>query len=294
MGGMLMSLRNLFRGFSGIWLFGLLSVLILILCGQTAGTQDRTSADATPTTGKPLAFDVVSVKESPAPGNMSIRVYPGGNIIIQNMPLKMLVQFAFNVSAWQISGGEDWVKTMDFDVEAKPTDDAQPPFKLGHWWFGLEDERLRQMMQTLLSDRFHLKFHMETKPGTVYLLERNDKPLKLVPTKPPDPDKVASGNECVGCISRAGPTAWLIRDSTTQQIADFASNDLFNHPVLDKTGLNGHFDFRYDVVLTDPSAVTTDDTTFPEAIKAMGLKIEKTTGPVETFVIDGAEKPSPN
>ena len=240
------------------------------------------------------SFDVASIKASTVPRNMSATVYPGGKIDFQNLSLKTLIQFAFNVSTWQISGGEDWTGETNFDVVAEPPEETQTPYKLGHWWFGFEDERLRQMLQTLLTNRFHLKFHMETKSGTVYLLERSDKRLKLVPTKLPDPGKVASGNECVACIGRVGSTAWTIFDSTSQQIANFASNDVLNHPVLDKTGLDGHFDFRYEVVLTDPAAATSDDSTFLEAINAMGLKLDKTTGPVETFVIDHAEKPSPD
>lgn len=263
------------------------------VAGQTGS---RTPVNATPPSDKALAFDVVSVKVVTVPHNASIKVYPGGKVAIENLPLKALIQFAYGVSAWQISGGDDWTGDTYFDVQAEPPDDVQPPFKLGHWWFGLEDERLREMLQSLLSDRFQLKFHMETKPGTVYLLEKTDTPVKLVPTKLPDPDTIASDNRCPACIGRVGPAGgiWTIRDSTTQQIADFASNFVLNRPVLDKTGLNGHFDFRYDVVLADPSAVTTNDATFLEAIDAMGLKLQKTAGPVKNFVIDHAEKPTPN
>lgn len=274
-------------------LSAMLCFWILILSCNRAVAQANPSQSVT-TSRKLLEFDVASIKISPVPGSMSVKVYPGGKVGFQNLSLKTLIQFAFNVSAWQISGGEDWTGATYFDVEAEPPGDPQTAYKLGHWWFGFEDERLQHMLQGLLTDRFRLKFHMKTKPGTVYLLERSDKPLKLVPTKLPDPDKLASGNECIGCIGRAGPTAWMIRDSTSQQIADFASNNVLNHPVLDKTGLDGHFDFRYDVVLADPSAARSDDTTFLEAINAMGLKLEKTTGPVETFVIDHAEEPTPN
>lgn len=39
------------------------------------------------------------------------------------------------------------------------------------------------MLQALLIERFHLRFHMDSQPGTVYLLKRGDGPLRLRPTE---------------------------------------------------------------------------------------------------------------
>lgn len=221
------------------------------------------------------------------------KVFQGGRVTIENRPLKVLIQIAFAVSDWQISGGEDWTDKTTFAIEAKPPENVQPPFKLGHTQFTIEDGRLRQTLQALLIDRFQLKFHVETQKGTVYLLERTEKPLKLVPTK--TPEKVVAGNEGFCAIGRVGPVSWIISNCTVQQIGNFASSGwIVSHSVLDKTGMDGHFDFRYDVVQGDASRPLDNDSSFVEAIEAMGLKMRRTTGPVETFVIDHAEKPSPN
>ena len=40
------------------------------------------------------------------------------------------------------------------------------------------------MLQSLLIERFHLKFHIESQPGTVYQLTRGNGPLRLKPVEP--------------------------------------------------------------------------------------------------------------
>ena len=68
-----------------------------------------------------------------------------------------------------------------FDLEAKMPQDLGP-YDMRHANFQIQDERIRGMMQTMLADRFHLKFHRVTTTGTVSLLEQSGKPLLLVPS----------------------------------------------------------------------------------------------------------------
>jgi len=277
-------------------LAALLWPAILASTCETAAAQSSAPASATASPDKPLQFDVASVKAVDAQSsrpriNGGSRVYPGGRVVIQGLSLKALIQMAFNVSAWQISGGEDWTDKIIFDVEAKPPDDTQAPFKLGNTHFGLEDKRLQKMLQALLIDRFQLKFHKDTKTGVVSAIEKTDKQLRLTLTKTEAP--VFRDNPDFCSIGRVA-AYWLISDCTIQEIGDFASNYVLHHPVLDQTGLDGHFDFRYQILQSDPSVMPSDDSSFPDAIQAMGLKLQQSTGPVETLVIDHAEKPSGN
>ena len=63
-------------------------------------------------------------------------------------------------------------------------------------------------------------------------------------------------------------------------------------PVLDKTGLSGSFDFLVPYPSEDPrpDVISMILTT----VQGLGLKLESSRGPVETIVIDHAEKPSSN
>src|SRR5262245_49708398 len=116
-------------------------------------------------------FEIASIK--PIDPNAGIhmtglQIFPGGRIVIPTTSLKGLIVTAFGLSYWQLSGGEPWMEKDLYDVEAKPPANLQPAItNLRHGLFDIDDERLRQMLQALLSDRFHLKFHRETKTGKV-------------------------------------------------------------------------------------------------------------------------------
>lgn len=73
---------------------------------------------------------------------------------------------------------------------------------------------------------------------------------------------------------------------------------VFDRPVLDQTGLSGSFDFSLEWHLPSPgltAAAEDPGPTFTEALKEqLGLKIESTTGPITTIVIDHIERPTPN
>ncbi len=115
---------------------------------------------------------------------MGIKIYPGGRVTASYLSLKTLIIAAFGLSHTQLSGGDEWTEKDLFNIEAKPPEAMRSSIKdLRYTWWGIEDPRLREMLQTLLIDRFQLKFHRETKTGDVYLLERNGKPLQLRPAK---------------------------------------------------------------------------------------------------------------
>ena len=60
--------------------------------------------------------------------------------------------------------------------------------------------------------------------------------------------------------------------------------------VIDKTGLQGDFDFKFDWSPQDPNSPSI----FTALQEQLGLKLESEKGPVEFLVIDHAEKPSEN
>jgi hypothetical protein len=74
---------------------------------------------------------------------------------------------------------------------------------------------------------------------------------------------------------------------------------ILHTPVVDKTGMTGHFDFSLDALaLSDPKQpVTTDD--WPDLVltavrEQLGFKLEKQKVPLEFTIIDHAEQPSEN
>jgi len=150
----------------------------------------------------------------------------------------------------------------------------------------INDEQ-RQMLQTLLTDRFQLRYHRETKEGPVYLLVQGNKDLKLQDAKN------ASDRPWVGGMSGGGILGdGLWGTNISMQLLASRLSAYLEHPVLDQTGLKGSFDFKYEYHSGDaqPDVVASILT----SVQGLGLKLEPAKGPVETFAIDHAEKPTGN
>jgi uncharacterized protein (TIGR03435 family) len=161
--------------------------------------------------------------------------------------------------------------------------------------FDIEDEHLREMLQALLIDRFQLKVHRETKTGDVYLLERSGKTLRLTPAEAPSADKEPSPDRSLFGEIGYVDGKWSLFSFSMPQLAKFTSDYMLHVPVLDRTGLSGPFDYRQAVPDDEPVYGSPGNVdSFMNMLSVVGLKLERSKGPVETLVIDKAEKPSPN
>jgi uncharacterized protein (TIGR03435 family) len=90
----------------------------------------------------------------------------------------------------------------------------------------------------------------------------------------------------------AGKIEITASHDTLLKLADQLSNSA-GRPVLNKTGLDGMFAFRLQL---NPSTTTESDLpALPTALQdQLGLRLEPQNAPVETIVIDSAERPTPN
>ncbi len=220
-----------------------------------------------------------------------VRVYPGGRIVIHALPLKTLIMAAYDAGYWQLSGGEDWMGKDVYDVEAKPAAQSGT-YSLRHTRISIGDQRVRRMLQTLLTERFQLRIHRETKIGPVYLLELSGRKLLLRPTKYTEDQPVMGAPGFSGEVEHAGGH-WFLFNASLPQLAKFASDYVLHKPVIDRTGLGGSFDYHDPDVRID-QANGDFEGAFTVFIRDIGLKLRSSTGPVETFVIEHAEKPSAN
>jgi uncharacterized protein (TIGR03435 family) len=257
------------------------------------------TATATEGPGKLPEFEVVSLKPSdPNVGHhMGVQLSPD-RISMNYMTLTGLICVAYSIPYWEISGAEPWMQRDlsdpkdHFDLEAKLPQDLGP-YDLGHSNFEIGDERIREMMQAMLADRFHLKVHRETAIGTVSILEQSGKPLQLVPSKLQYAKGYGEGYSQVGgAVEGKGVSLY---NTSMPQLAKFLSEALLHHPVIDKTGLDGRYDFRSATIVTkeDFDSGNVMNLYLP-AVNEMGLKLTQTKGPVEKFLIDHAEQPSEN
>lgn len=220
-----------------------------------------------------------------------VDVYPGGRVVIKSLTLKDLICAAFQVSYWQLSGGQRWTGAERYNIVALPPENMRASITdTRHTLYGIDDKRLREMLQALLIRRFQLKFHWEKKTGRVYLLETSGKALRLRAS-----DSVPKGANrpanTFGSIGFAGN--WVIYNTTMPQLAKFAGDYYIHRPVLDRTGFSGAFDYKSPA---EDEAIYSNDQngSFLNLLREIGLKLKPAQGIVETFVIDRANKPTPN
>jgi len=96
-------------------------------------------------------FEVASIKPAaPDERRTFIGPGPGGGISVTNMTLKQMIQNAWRIMPFQISGGPAWIDSARYNVVAKPEKKPAP-------------EESMRMLQALLEDRFRLVIHPETK-----------------------------------------------------------------------------------------------------------------------------------
>ena len=188
------------------------------------------------------------------------------------------IGWAFNIQDAQIIG-PNWLNDVAFDIFAKSAGPAP-------------EAELRQMLQTLLADRFKLTFHRETREISALILVVSSKGHKLKPA-----DKPGEPSFKTGKMSLTGAGA------TLSELTQFLSHEL-REPVIDQTGLKGLFNYTLDInaYVTDEMRKSGGDGPPLEANsiiasamqEQLGLKLESTTGPVNVLVIDHVEEPSPN
>jgi uncharacterized protein (TIGR03435 family) len=153
---------------------------------------------------------------------------------------------------------------------------------------------MMRMLQTLLEDRFQLKVHRETREGAVYALTAV-KDGKLTEAAPLNADRERAGVFMgrTGSPNASAISYWRQGRHASMAMLAARLEETLRRPVLDQTGIKGDFDFRFEY-----AADETNPGEFPSLFTALqetlGLKLESTKGPVETLVVDRAEKPSGN
>lgn len=219
---------------------------------------------------QPLAFEVATIK--PLQGFVNARAnFSGPRVTLSGYALEGLLMDAYGVESWQLVGGPVWRDTDPFEIVAKAPGDAAPT-----------PEQRRQLLQSLLEDRFKLKVHRETREAPVYALTVAKNGPKLTRSTATDSLYSAGGREM----------------KFQKRTMDFLAKQLsasarLGRPVLDKTALTGEWDFTLNFMPNPPPDSNVPDV-FTALQEQLGLRLESQKAPVEHLIIDHAEKPSPN
>ena len=233
-------------------------------------------------------FEVVSVKpSSPIARGMSVQTSQG-RFVARGATLGFLIQYAYRLKPAQISGGPDWLNTDRFDIEARADREANKD----------NDDALILMLRSALEDRFKLKSHHETKEQPIFLLTVAKSGSKLKPSTNLPQTQTLSGRGAASVASNLHTMS--SRGATLANLAAQLSQ-ILGRIVIDQTGLTGTFDIQLawsdQAGATPPGAgdpALDGPSLFSALQEQLGLRLESSRGPVETLVIDSAEKPSDN
>jgi uncharacterized protein (TIGR03435 family) len=264
------------------------------------------------------AFEVASVKPSlpPAPGARVFYGPPGGGpgtsdperITWKAASLLSILMAAYDVQGFQINA-PDWAPTTRYDIIANvPAGTIRPQVPV--------------MWQTLLRDRLGVTVHHAPRQFQVYELTVARDGPKIKATDLPsgaEPFDFAAGSPRFGAngaldISGTGSVVTVMPGGTgvSARLAakGFTMPELAgrlggwtSHPIVDRTGLAGRFDFVLEFtpdmsrnqlppgLSAPPSTATDPGSDVAYAIeKQLGLKLTEGKAMLDVVVVDHAEK----
>jgi uncharacterized protein (TIGR03435 family) len=239
---------------------------------------------------KPLTFDAASVKLSASasgggragPAGGTVRITQG-TVVGRSATARRIILTAYRLSEYELSGGPAWLDSDTFDLNAKANGPANT-------------DQLRQMLQTLLAERFKLAVHRGSREMPVYALTvaKNGLGPNLHEEKEGQERPVLSPGEKWG--SRAGQTGPTV--VLRGRMPDFAlglSGEPFQRaigrPVVDETGVQGIYTGFLHWIEANPGD---DGDIIPALQHEFGLKLESKKAPVDIVIIDRIEKPDAN
>jgi uncharacterized protein (TIGR03435 family) len=250
----------------------------IFLAGAAAAVSAARAADLAP------AFEVASIRKSaplipprgagpdappPPPPPPGHRTSPT-SLILERVTLKYCLQWTTGVRGTMISG-PDWIHFENYDISART---ASP----------VAVEMLKPMLLHLLTERFQLGMRREAKEVRVTGLVLGAGGLKLRPSAP--------GAESSREFTPAPNAAMrLVAVGTGLDFLEGLLSFPMWDPVVNLTGLDGKYDFTYERPPMDPlnrDGWLSDIRVSLE--KQLGLTVAGRKAPVETIVIDRAER----
>ena len=257
--------RDWTRGFPG---FAALAVLALLSPGGLRG-QNRESDD------KP-AFDVASLKPAPPPsGRITVDLGNSshGKLTLTNVTLSECLRYAFKIYTDDQIAGPDWIRDhrILFNIVAQARPDTPR-------------DKLREMALTLLTERFQLALHHESRELRYLALVVDKGGIKMHQTREDTPAGSA--------VVRPGRIVYRHVTGLTVAVLLTRFTEL---AVLDKTGLTGQYDMDLEWTpdtnaRPSPEAGEAAPSLFSAVREQLGLKLEARKGPLDVVVVDHAAR----
>lgn len=253
---------------------------VLLMLGIAAIVT--TAASQTPSDTKP-SFEVATIKADTRLGPSSLNKV-GDRFVATALPLRPLIMEAYRVRDFQILGGPRWINDDQWDIEAKAESstnltwtESQDPNRAGP---------LARMLQSLIENRFQLKFHREPRevPAYIVTIVRSGSKLKL-----------SADQSTVIVDTKLGRGLVEVNTQPFGNFLYFLGRQL-DRPLIDKTGVVGLYDVKLQWTPEPTQGTPASDfpTLFTAVQEQLGLKLESGKGAIDMLVIDSVQRPSQN
>jgi uncharacterized protein (TIGR03435 family) len=254
-------------------------------------------------------FEVAAVyvsKDPPVYGDITIT---GTSVVAQSVNMKRLIAAAYGMRARFVEG-PSWIDSWDSTFDLKATIPSGAPARL-----------VPEMLQSLLEERFKLKFHIDQQERNVYALLVAQSGARLQASKGIDESKPGGMYAGIFTASKEkGATKWASPNGSSYRLfinpdggaettyvgatlPEFAFhlNTLDGLDIVDMTQIQG----RYDMTMTSTALENCEPCKTPppppplgarrtpdtkESLAKLGLRLEKRKAKVDVFKVDSVEK----
>jgi bla regulator protein blaR1 len=256
--------------------------IMIALCGLC---QLALFCQTLPTAGQQVSsYEVATIKPAKDGQGPTLEAY-------------ILIAFRMPAVATQRLIGPEWIGKATYDIQGKVPDSLREAMNKM-----TREEQLEQtalMMQSLLADRFRLKYHFETREMQVYELVIAKDGLRM--------KEISDLTKASGVRMNRNKVCLIMGAARIPDLIGLLGNfpEIGSKPIVNETGLSGKF---YDVSLRwtssdalDPAnnAPMASDADAPPSLftavqEQLGLKLVATKAPVRVLIIDHIEAPSAN
>jgi len=236
--------------------------VLLLAAGLPAGAAE------------PPRFEAATLKQAPPPtGNypITLGLVKGSRFYMTNATLSDCLKFAYGLVADEQISGPDWLWSRAdlYNIEAAIP--GNPPHDL-----------IMQMLKTLLTERMRVVIHHEDKTMKYLALVRGKSEVKMTPA-----DISQERNNSAG-------TGRLTGNRASLALITMLLSRLEHQIIVNQTGLTGEYQIQLRWAPGSGGSGAPADATAPSLFTAvreqLGLKLESRNGPLDTIVVDHAEK----
>src|SRR5215471_986463 len=243
-------------------------------------------------------FEVADVHTSPYYSFSAARgpFFSTSRYELRDATMVDLIHIAYDLDPEKISGGPSWIEMDRYDIFAKTSAASNAELR-------------RHMLQSLLAERFNLVTHNDSRPMPAWALTAGKHSglkesdgsgesgckfeFQNAPTAPPAP----------GTPIQLPTIVYTCRNTSMATLAagmldiPAAAGYFNNRLVVDRTSLEGKYDFSFGFTPKVPAAFKTigENVTIFDAIERLGLKLEMANVPMPVIVVDSVNRtPTPN